>query len=399
MRILHLSALYPPNLLGGAERLVAVLAQEQARSGHHVGVVTLARQSEPAREENGVLVHRIGHASLYWWYEDRSKHAPVRYINKLLESWNPITVRHVRDVIESFRPDVVNSHSMAGFSVSSWKAAAEREIPIVHTLHDFNLFCAKANAFRNGRMCDGICLACRIMEPKRRLSRLTSGVVGVSRDVLQRHLDRGFFGHIPPGQRSVIWNPPSVSGKDHSVGSSRSSETAFTIGYIGRIVPEKGISILLDAVAGLPPQGWRLLVAGNILRPLDPSALRAQAAGLPVDWLGVVPAADFFSQIDILVVPSIWAEPCPLVVVEAFAFGVPVIGSRIGGITELIEEGVTGWHSEPGDVAALRAILTERIRIGRSALPKAAAFARIQHETTLQHVADQYENLYRCVGA
>lgn len=399
MRILHLSALYPPNLLGGAERFVAVLAQEQARSGHHVGVATLTRESQPPHEENGVLVHRMGHANLYW-YEDRSKHTvPARYINKLLESWNPITVRHVRNVIKSFGPDVVNSHSMVGFAVSSWKAAAERNIPIVHTLHDFNLFCAKANAFRNDRMCDGICLACRVTEPKRWLSRLTSGVVGVSRDVLQRHLERGFFGHIPPERRSVIWNPPSVSGQDHLARSSRSSEAPFTIGFIGRIVPEKGISILLDAIAGLPPQGWRLLVAGNILRPLDPSALRAKTAGLPVDWLGVVPAAEFFSQIDILVVPSIWAEPCPLVVIEAFAFGVPVVGSRIGGIAELIEQGVTGWHCEPGNVAALRTILAERIREGRKALPAATAFARIKSETTLQRVAEHYEDVYRGIGA
>ncbi len=164
-------------------------------------------------------------------------------------------------------------------------------------------------------------------------------------------------------------------------------------------MPEKGISILLDAIAGLPPQGWRLLVAGNILRPLDPSALRAKTAGLPVDWLGVVPAAEFFSQIDILVVPSIWAEPCPLVVIEAFAFGVPVVGSRIGGIAELIEQGVTGWHCEPGNVAALRTILAERIREGRKALPAATAFARIKSETTLQRVAEHYEDVYRGIGA
>lgn len=393
MRILHLNVLYPPNLRGGAERFVATLAQEQAKRGHDVGVVTLTRAPEPPQEENGVSVFRIGHGSLFWFEEWNRHSAPVRYANKFLANWNPITLHRVRKVVASFRPDVVNSHCMVAFAVDSWKAAAERGIPVVHALHELNLICRNTNAFRNGRMCEGICLACRINEPKRWLSRHVSAVVGVSRDVLQRHLDFGFFKHLPPERRSVIWSMPPIPTRGRPLRPL--DAPPFTIGFIGRIIPEKGLETLLDAVAKLPRQGWRLLIAGRAFPPLDLEALQARSAGLPIDWLGVVPAADFYPRIDLLVVPAIWADPGPLVVHEAFANAVPVVGARIGGITDLVEHGVTGWLYSPGDITALSTVLAERIRAGRDALPQEAAFAHFQRETAPQRVAERYEVVYQ----
>jgi glycosyltransferase involved in cell wall biosynthesis len=394
MRILHLNVLYPPLVVGGAERFVATLAQEQANAGHEVGVVTLTPTpgSQAPVKENGVLVYRIGHASPYWFLDWADHSAPVRYFNKLFSNWNPITLRRIRRIVESFRPDVVNSHCMIGFAVDSWKAAAERNIPIVHALHEFNLFCRNSNAFRNGRMCEGICLACRITLPKRLLSRLTSGVVGVSRDVLQRHLDRGFFGHIPQERRRVIWSMPPIEIKPRPF---RVPDAELTIGFIGRIVPEKGLDTLIEAVASLPRHGWRLLIAGEVYPPLDPAALRARTAGLPIEWLGVIPAAEFYSRIDLLVAPAIWADPGPLIVHEAFANAVPVVGSRMGGIADLVDDGTTGWLFEPGNVAALREILIDRIRAGQAGLPQEAAFARFRAETTPKRVAERYIDFYR----
>ena len=198
MRILHLNVLYPPNVQGGAERFVAALAQEQAGRGHSVAVATLTRQPEPVSEEHGVKVYRIGHGGLFWFEDWKQHSAPVRYANKMLTNWNPITLNRVREVISAFQPDVVNSHCMLSFAVDSWKAAVERNVPVVHTLHEFNLVCRNTNAFKNGRMCEQMCLPCRINEPKRWLSRHVSAVVGVSQDVLRRHIDFGFFRHVPP---------------------------------------------------------------------------------------------------------------------------------------------------------------------------------------------------------
>jgi glycogen synthase len=394
MRILHLNVLYPPNVVGGSERFVATLAEEQARQGHDVGVITLTRSPEAPRVENGVVVYRIGHGNLFW-FEDWKKHSPpVRYLNKMLGNWNPITLGRVRNVVTSFNPDVVSSHCMLSFAVDSWKAAAERKIPLVHVLHEFNLVCRNTNAFRNGRMCEGVCFACRINEPKRWMTRYVSAVVGVSNDVLQRHLDLEYFKHVPPDLRSVIWSMAPIAPRERT---SRPPEVPFTLGFIGRIVPEKGLESLLDAVAGFPKHGWRLLIAGGVFPPLDAAALQARTAGLPIEWLGIVPAAQFYPMIDVLVVPAIWADPGPLVVHEAFANAVPVVGARIGGIADLVESGATGWLFEPGDAVSLGAILSDLIRGGRMALPTEQAFDRFRFETTPHRVAQRYEEVYRRV--
>jgi glycosyltransferase involved in cell wall biosynthesis len=378
---------------GGSERFVSSLAREQVKQGHEVAVVTLSPSPEPVpQEEDGILVYRIGHGSLFW-FEDWPKYpAAIRYLNKLFSSWNPILLHRVRRIVESFRPDVMNTHCMVAFGVDSWKAATERGIPVVHALHELNLFCRNTNAFRDGHMCEGICLACRINEPKRWLSRHVSAAVGVSRDVLQRHLDVGFFGHLPPERLSVIWSMAPITPQTRK---PLPKNAPFTIGFIGRIIPEKGLEKLLDAVAGLQRHDWRLLIAGKVFSPLDPEALRIRTKGMPIEWLGVVAAVEFYPQIDVLVVPAIWADPGPLVVHEAFASGVPVVGARIGGIMDMVEPGITGWLYDALDVTTLRDILSERIDAGRSALPSERNFERFRTETTAQRVAERYVNVYQ----
>ena len=392
MRILHLNVLYPPHIKGGAERFVATLARTQAERGHDVGVVTLSRgEVEPPQMEDGVLVHRIGHGNLFW-FEDWEKHSPpVRYANKLLSNWNPITLNRVRAVVASFKPEVMNTHCMLSFAVDSWKAASEKAIPIVHALHEFNLVCRNTNAYRDGHMCETICLACKYNAPKRWLSRDVTGVVGVSQDTLQRHLDYGFFGHIPQDLRRVIWSMPPIPIRERP---PKDPDQPFTIGFIGRIVPEKGLDTLLEAVRRLPTRNWQLLIAGTISPPLDEAAMRASVADLPVKWMGPVQAADFYPQIDVLVVPPIWADPGPLVVHEAFANSVPVIGSRMGGVMDMVEPDRNGWLFDAKDAETLASLLAARIEAGRAALPPPANFKPFQQRTLADSVARQYEDLY-----
>ncbi len=92
--------------------------------------------------------------------------------------------------------------------------------------------------------------------------------------------------------------------------------------------------------------------------------LRARAAGLPVRFSGAFDlsrAADVYGQIDVLVVPSLWLENSPLVIHEAFMAGVPVVGARIGGIVDLVEEGRNGRLYDPSSPAELAAVLRELI--------------------------------------
>ena len=120
------------------------------------------------------------------------------------------------------------------------------------------------------------------------------------------------------------------------------------IGFVGRLQPYKGVHILLEAMAQIPGDvPIRLSIAGSSTEL--PYLRRLQAAAAKdkrIEFLGATShhqLPGFLEQIDILAVPSNYMETGPLVVLEAYAFGVPVMGADLGGIAERIRDGVDGW--------------------------------------------------------
>ncbi len=138
------------------------------------------------------------------------------------------------------------------------------------------------------------------------------------------------------------------------------------IGFVGTLVWHKGADVLIDAAARLP--GDRVDVR-DLRRPRGLPGIRGRArsngrAGLPVRFLGRFEherAEAIFAQIDVLVVASRWLENSPLVIHEAFMAGVPVVGSAIGGIVDLLDHGRHGVLVPPDDPDALAAALRELI--------------------------------------
>jgi glycosyltransferase involved in cell wall biosynthesis len=176
------------------------------------------------------------------------------------------------------------------------------------------------------------------------------GAIFGNRAALRRGVELGFRRpHVlTPQYGFAVAGPPPA----------RPRSTSFSVGYAGRLVPEKGIRDLLDAVHLLP--GVELVVAGD--GPLADEVRRDPR----VRWLGRLDRttmAAFWEQVDALAVPSRttrrWAEQFGRVIVEAMAHGVPVIGSSSGAIPEVIDD--VGLVFPEGDVAELAAAL-ERLR-------------------------------------
>lgn len=180
-------------------------------------------------------------------------------------------------------------------------------------------------------------------------------------------------------------------------------ERPFTIGYIGRIVPEKGLSILLQAVARL--QGdWRLRLVGGGTALGEMTALaRSLGISQKVDSRGQLPSSDLpaeYHRLDALVLPSLtrpnWKEQFGRVLVEAMASGVPVIGSDSGAIPGLIGE--AGLITPEGDVAALEAALRRlrdqpALRAQLSEKGRARFLARFTHDRIAEATVDVYREL------
>ena len=120
----------------------------------------------------------------------------------------------------------------------------------------------------------------------------------------------------------------------------------------------------------------------------------AQAEGLPIEFVGWAKPADFLSEIDVLVVPSFWAEPSPRTIYEAYVMGVPVIGAASGGIPELIGENNAEWLFTPGNEAELADRIRAVIARGRVGLPDERSFQHVIRESTSERVAEKYLDLY-----
>ncbi len=374
MRVLMVSSLWPPEVLGGAEQYGAALTQRLRAAGHVVGVVTLGVEGDD-------VVAQIPS----WPYPIREyerQPALRRALFHASDIGRPDTRRVMERALDEFRPDVVHSHVVQGMSAAALTAPGRRRIGHVHTLHDYWLVCQRNSMVqRDGTVCVTLCASCRAIGGMRnhQIARHAPDVViAVSEAVARPHL-----AHVAwmRGRTRVVYNPVE---DPHPEKANRTPGAPITFGYFGRLGRDKGILTLLAAfdlaafgrvgVDGYGVDGdlaaggsvhdstlgrARLVIAG---RGAEETAVRAAAAAdSRVEYRGWVNAAAkdaLFAELDALVVPSLWQDPAPLVVNEARARGLAVIGTRVGGIPELIAPTSEPLLVPPNDQNALAAALT-----------------------------------------
>jgi glycosyltransferase involved in cell wall biosynthesis len=177
-----------------------------------------------------------------------------------------------------------------------------------------------------------------------------------------------------------------------------------TVAFAGRLVPEKGVEVLLRAFARVVtylPEAQLLMVGDGPERlRLERVAAELQVASR-ITWTGQLPRAEsqrLLVPAWLQVVPSLWAEPFGLVAAEAMMRGTAVIASQTGGLGEIVQHGDTGLHVPPGDVEALaravRRLLEDRDlaeRMGRAG--RAVALARYSESAAI----DKIEQLYHYI--
>jgi glycosyltransferase involved in cell wall biosynthesis len=150
-----------------------------------------------------------------------------------------------------------------------------------------------------------------------------------------------------------------------SLRSSHRNEQRLRVGFVGRFTEVKGAHVLINAVRSLPADvGVELHLYGIAKDDRDRAYLerikQSARGSLRVQFCGKMTAENrlrVFASFDMLAVPSIWFETGPFTVLEAFAAGIPVLGSNHGGIAERVDDGVSGILVSPGDVGAWREAL------------------------------------------
>lgn len=354
MRILLLTAAYLPYPEYGAEKAVRMLATALAEVGHDVHVLTTCPVGE---ERCGMIdnheVEYVAQRNLYWSGDREQKTTAQKVAWHIRDTRNPAMGAAVGKIYDRWRPDIVHTHILAGFSVDVWLAAAARSIPIVHTLHDRYLFCPTSTMFTGERACPSHCFTCRPFSlPRRWASAAVNALTSPSQATLDVHAAGRFFrnAHCKAVVPNFISEAAVILPATHSAGR--------VIGFIGRLSVEKGLRLLLQQLRSIPTATVeRLVIAGS--GPLEAEVRSAAQQDPRIVFNGYQKPADFFTQIDALVVPSICYDTSPNVIREAFGHGIPVVGSTFGGIPELVRLVDERLIFEPADPASCaRAIAT-----------------------------------------
>lgn len=400
MRVVQLASLYPPKALGGAEVSARNLSELLASNGHEVLVVRAADQDEgPGIEQlaDRIRVARIVTPHLYPIFRFYEAPALKKPFWHLQDHFHSGARKAFGNLLDTFRPDLVNIHIVQGLGYPLLEEVAARHIPVNCVLPDLGLACIRMSMFKRGSDCTGHCAGCRLSSRyKLGLIRKQASISFVSPsranlETLSRHFPVNGY------PNAVILNPNTYPRPS----LEHSKSATLRLLYAGRIHESKGVEMLLEAVAMLArDHDVSLALAG---RGQQEEELRARFGSEPwCRFLGFVShaeLADRMMESDLLCIPSIWAENSPGVVIQALGLGLPVIGSARGGIPELVRHGENGalvqdatpeaWRNalasilaNPADLASWREAAAseagryDAVKIGRDLLDWMAASAR-----------------------
>jgi glycosyltransferase involved in cell wall biosynthesis len=251
------------------------------------------------------------------------------------------------EVLGQVEPNVIILHNLTAVGANIWRTIRKSGIPCIQVLHDFGLICLNRSRFKGGQQCPGLCAACRIQKLFR--FSLIAGARNLSfvspSHAMLREIER--YVDLSAWRREVISNPNAFLVKPRNstdLGTPR-------LLYVGRLDPSKGVDVMLqaaDRAHDVVDFDLDILGSGSLELPL-----RQRYSGKSwIRFRGYVDqkaVAEFMSCATVLLVPSLWFENAPGVVVHALSAGLPVLGSCIGGIPEYVVDGRTGRLLPPGD--------------------------------------------------
>jgi len=384
VRILLLAHRYRPHSVGGVEIHTEVLAAALVRRGHTVAVLTTAPHvgadvapfSVVQGIDEPVVVHRILHT--------------LDLARSYRETWGDDRFRGpVGAVLDGFAPDVVHVGHPDGWGVIPFREAGRRGVATSATLHDAKWFCGRGQLVRPpGVRCERVdedrCVRCLNgqlgRDPVRaalarlapRLLHDAAGRLDDDRDVdargepgpaarrrwrdRQRALRRALLDAavvVAPSRHYAdlagahgVNRPIEIvpNGLPRPLAPPRVRGERLRVGFFGNPHPAKGLDLLVRAFGALPPGAAELHVHGTT---------EGAAAGITAHGRyerSAVPT--LMAGVDVVAIPSEWAENHPLVALEARAAGRPLLVSNLGGLPELVRDGIDGWVVAPGDPEA-----------------------------------------------
>jgi glycosyltransferase involved in cell wall biosynthesis len=412
MRILLLSHGLPPDSVGGVEQHVDGLARALVAAGHQVEI--FARANLPGVAQGQWLLQADGNPRItrvaYRWEQ----------VGELIAIYRaPVMAAAMQHFLaaraaEGHHFDVVHVHHLTGLSTELLAVLRAAGLPVVLTLHDYWLFCPRGQMFHHrGERCEtasitrcGECLQATFphwLQPGNRdgeVARVHANALSTlaEPDLLVVPSGRAIAPFVELGvaaDRFVVVENGVDTERLLQLPPAPPHDGPLRLGYLGTVMPSKGLHVLLAALARLPAGTATLRIHGNVVpyhgdegyanrcfAPLQPGAGVTYAGPY---GLGELPA--LLAGIDVLAAPALWHEAFGLTVREALAAGRPVLVSRVGGLQDAVIDGEQGLVLPPGDVgawaAAIAGLAADRGRLqamAQRARPRARGFAAMAAE-------------------
>ena len=339
MRVLMLHNRYL--LPGGEDISYAIDVALLRRAGHEVQTI----------EEHNERIRHLG-----------SRRAAARTV------WSQEAYTRVRRELRQHRYDIVHVQNFFPLiSPSVYYAARSEGVAVVQTLRNYRLLCPGRDLFRDGRPCE-LCVGKMIPWPGvahacYRDSRAATGAVAAMLSIhrlartwarcVDRYIALTRFGREKfmegglPSEKIVVRSNTVYPDPGAGPGGG-----GFAV-FVGRLEEQKGIRTLLDAWRQLGRKAPLTIIGDGPLASLVEAATKSQTG---ITWLGSQPSRETLEVVgraDLLVFCSQSYEGQPRVIAEAFARGTPVIAPRLGAMTEMVEEGLTGRLYRPLDPASM----------------------------------------------
>lgn len=319
-------------------------------------------------EAEGRLLEENGHVVIR--YEAHNKQIENSSPMELLKTtlWNSGTYHKLKSLISKERPRIVHFHNTFPLiSPSGYYAAVSEDTPVLQTLHNFRLLCPSATLFRDGHPCED-CVGkifpwAGVKHRCYRNSLMASSAVGIMNGIHNSvgtwtskinlfialsEFAKFFFVKSGIPSEKIVVKPNFIISSFYQ----KKKKSGYAL-FVGRLIREKGIEVLLEA--------WQVLGKRISLKIVGDGPLSTQISIATkqypgIEWLGrrlPEEVNDLMGDATCLIFPSQWYEPFGLVAIEAFAMGTPVIGSKIGAMIEIITDGKTGLHFQPGSAQDL----------------------------------------------
>ena len=340
MNICIISNLYPPNILGGAEIIVEKMATNIAKEGHNITVITTSPDYEEHKEtRDNTTIYYINTTKIYPPYQQTKANAMQKPLWHLFDLWNNNTKERIKEIIKEEKCELIHINNFKGLSLSCFKAGRELEIPVIFESHDFSLICPRANLIKgNNTLCKDRGFICNqyVNIQRKLLNDNVDLLISPSNFMIDKYHENNFFNNIPCVKIPL--------GVEYEKVKSNKSYDKINITYIGTLGKHKGVHTLIEAFKMIDNPHITLNIIGKGYDEEEFKQLAQPDSRIVFHgFINNEDIKEYYDTANIMVIPSICYDNSPLVIYESFSRSTPVIGSNIGGIPELVNDGFNGY--------------------------------------------------------